>query len=175
MFLENDHIILRALEPEDLDSLYEWENSRELWIHGNTLAPYSRNMLRQYISHSQQLDIYESKQLRLIVVLKNGNVNIGTIDLYDYDVRHKRAGVGIFIEKEYRGNGYAHQTLRLLQDYAFGLLQMHQLYAHIPAYNNTSIDLFMKVGYRETAILKDWVIINNKYTDLKVLQLINQE
>jgi len=175
MFLENENITLRALEPEDLDSLYEWENSRDLWIHGNTLTPYSRNTLRQYIVHTQQSDIYESKQLRLIVVLKQGNISIGTIDLYDLDVRYKRAGIGIFIEEQQRGKGYGFQSLKLMKQYAFDLLQLHQLYAYIPTYNKPSHSLFRKSGYEFSALLKDWVVIKGKYTDLNVLQLINKE
>ena len=42
MLLKNSQLSLRAVEPEDLEILYKWENSTELWIHGNTLAPYSK-------------------------------------------------------------------------------------------------------------------------------------
>ena len=35
-------IHLRALEPEDLDMLYQIENNRELWSVGVTNVPYSR-------------------------------------------------------------------------------------------------------------------------------------
>ena len=41
-WLENDTIRLRALEPEDLDLLYAWENDTSLWEFGSTLVPYSR-------------------------------------------------------------------------------------------------------------------------------------
>ena len=37
-----DEIILRALEPEDLDVLYSIENDIELWSVGYTTVPYSR-------------------------------------------------------------------------------------------------------------------------------------
>ena len=40
--LENETIRLRALEPEDLELLYRWENNPELWSLGNTMSPYSR-------------------------------------------------------------------------------------------------------------------------------------
>ena len=37
MLLSNDRVRLRALEPEDLELLYRWENDPELWEVGNTL------------------------------------------------------------------------------------------------------------------------------------------
>lgn len=70
MLLENHQIKLRAVEPEDLDLLYSWENETTLWIHGNTLAPYSKLVLRQYINDALEMDIYQSKQLRLIFHLQ---------------------------------------------------------------------------------------------------------
>ena len=30
-YLQSDRICLRALEPEDLDLLYQWENNPEWW------------------------------------------------------------------------------------------------------------------------------------------------
>lgn len=50
MLLSNDRVRLRALEPEDLELLYRWENDPELWEVGNTLAPYSRYILKEYIA-----------------------------------------------------------------------------------------------------------------------------
>ena len=54
MLLSNDRVRLRALEPEDLELLYRWENDPELWEVGNTLAPYSRYILKEYIAGSDR-------------------------------------------------------------------------------------------------------------------------
>ena len=59
MLLSNDRVRLRALEPEDLELLYRWENDPELWEVGNTLAPYSRYILKEYIAGSDR-SIYET-------------------------------------------------------------------------------------------------------------------
>jgi diamine N-acetyltransferase len=40
-------IRLRALEPEDLEVLYEWENNDSNWIISNTLSPFSKYTLKQ--------------------------------------------------------------------------------------------------------------------------------
>lgn len=41
-YLSGTNIYLRAIEPEDLDILYQWENDSSLWVHGCTLAPFSK-------------------------------------------------------------------------------------------------------------------------------------
>ena len=59
-------IKLRALEPEDLELLYEWENNNEYWIISNTVSPFSKYTLKRYIENSHK-NIYETGQLRLMI------------------------------------------------------------------------------------------------------------
>lgn len=154
--LENDEIRLRALEPDDLPLLYAWENDDLFWAEGNSLAPYSRFVLRQYIEEQQALDIFSSKQLRLMVELKSEHRAIGTIDLFDFDPFHGRAGVGILIDKDFQSRGFASQALDLLCGYAFRLLRLHQLYCHVNEGNEASIRLFKGAGFEVCGCLKSW-------------------
>lgn len=175
MLLKNSHISLRAVEPEDLDQLYGWENSTALWVHGNTLAPYSKLILRQYINDALEMDIFQSRQLRLMIDLTDEKVTIGTIDLYEIDAHNRRAGIGILIDEAFRQKGYASQALRLMGDYAFNFLYLHQLYAYISVSNINSIRLFEKAGYKEAGILRDWIQRGDKFEDVQLTQLINNK
>ena len=49
--MESELIRLRALEPEDVNILYKWENDTEIWKVSNTVAPFSKHMLRQFIEN----------------------------------------------------------------------------------------------------------------------------
>ena len=81
----NDDLRLRPLEPEDLDTLYKWENNPDLWEQGNTLAPYSRFALREYIANAHH-DLYELRQLRLLIERKEDKVVVGIADLFDFEI-----------------------------------------------------------------------------------------
>ena len=122
-FLKNDTLHLRALEPEDLEALYKWENDTDVWRYGSAMSPYSKYVLRQYIVDAQT-DIFESKQLRFMISLNQENSRIGTIDLYDFDPLNSRCGVGIYIDPEYRKEGFAKQALILLQKYVFNFFNI---------------------------------------------------
>lgn len=169
--LENAQIRLRAPEPEDLDALYKWENNPELWRIGNTTAPYSRHALKRYIDELEH-DIYSTGQLRFMVELKSEDKAIGTADLFDFDVFHSRSAIGLLIDENYRGNGYADQALKLLLEYGFSFLKLHQLYVEIPENNPASISLFPKNDFTLTGKLKDWVNAG-EYRDVLVFQKIN--
>ncbi|MEI8201896.1 MAG: GNAT family N-acetyltransferase [Bacteroidota bacterium] len=171
--MQNQHIQLRAPEPYDIEKLYVWENDTSLWHHGNTIAPLSRYDLEQFILNSQY-DIYHNRQLRLMIVLKETNEVIGTIDLFEFDPIHRRAGVGILIDKQFRKNGYATQSLQLLIEYAFTKLHLHQLYCNIISTHAVSLRLFTNNGFEKTATIKQWLLLNNAWEDVCFLQLIQK-
>jgi diamine N-acetyltransferase len=45
--LKGTNINLRALEPDDLEFLYEIENNAEIWEVSGTNKPYSMHMLKR--------------------------------------------------------------------------------------------------------------------------------
>jgi len=171
--LQGKNIYLRALEPEDLGFVYAIENDESIWEVSNTQTPYSRFLIRQYLENAHQ-DIYEAKQLRL-VICKNQNFDaIGLIDLFDFDPRNNRAGVGILIKNSGdRNSGIGTEALDLLIQYAFTKLNLHQLYANIDLENEASLALFTNFGFQTIGIKKQWNLINGRYKDEALFQLIN--
>lgn len=171
-------IKLRALEPEDLDVLYDWENRQVLWKVSNTVAPFSRYILSKYLENAH-LDIYQAKQLRLMVDLIRAGEKIktiGAIDLFDYEPLHQRAGVGILIgDNKEKGKGYASLALKELIEYSFTILQLNQLYCNISVTNTVSINLFKKYKFAEIGIKKEWNKTPEGYADEIMLQLINKK
>lgn len=168
-----DKIRLRALEPEDLEYLYDWENNSSYWVLSNTVAPFSKYTLKRYMENSHK-SIYETGQLRLMIEIFKEKKTIGTIDIFDFDPYHKRAGIGILIADENeRRKGYASMALNCLTEYCFSTLQLHQLYCNILANNCESAELFKKVGFSEAGIKKEWIKTSEGYLDEYTFQLLN--
>jgi diamine N-acetyltransferase len=173
--MKYEKIRLRALEPEDLELLYSWENNISYWTFSNTIVPYSKYTLKRYLEDSHK-SIYETGQLRLMIDHIADNATIGTIDIFDFDPYHKRAGVGILIANEqYRRKGYATMALKCLINYCFSTLMLHQLHCSILLNNSESIDLFKKVGFIQSGIKKEWVRSSDGYMDEYMFQMINPD
>jgi diamine N-acetyltransferase len=170
--LKGNTISLRALEPEDLTFLFDIENNEEFWGVSNTQTPFSKYLLKKYIEHSHQ-DIYEAKQLRLIIEEQSNGNTIGMIDLFNFDPQHKRAGIGILIHPSHQQKGYASEALDVLIHYSFHHLNLHQLYANITSDNDASISLFEKLSFKKVGIKKDWIASNNSYKDEILYQRIH--
>ncbi len=173
--IQGKNIRLRALEPTDVDLLYEWENDESIWHLSNTQTPFSRFLLEQYVLNSSQ-DIYASRQLRLMIVRNEDDPAqaIGSIDLFDFDPANKRAGIGIMIIKNERKKGYASEALQLLIAYCFKVLNLHQLFCNITSDNAVSLNLFRKAGFEEIGLKREWLLIRKKWVDEYFLQLINR-
>jgi len=156
--ITNGDMTLRALEPGDVELLYRWENDASVWRVSNTHSPVSKYLLASYIKSSDR-DFWESKELRLIIETANGTP-VGTVELFDFDPFHLRAGLGIIIfENEDRRKGVAQQTLQLLMDYSFNELGIYQLYANVAESNTASIELFRKLGFIQTGNKTNWLRI----------------
>ena len=160
---------LRALEPNDLELVYEVENDKALWIYSNTSSPFSRHSLKKFIENSD-LDIIEHKQLRLVI--SDETNSYGFVDFYDYDSINRRVGVGIIIFKEHRSKGIGSTSLQLAETHLIHHVPIHQLYANISSANTKSILLFEKNGYIKIGLKKDWIFYNNKFNDELLFQKI---
>ncbi|GAA4302717.1 GNAT family N-acetyltransferase [Aestuariibaculum suncheonense] len=170
--LKGEHIYLRALEPEDLEFIHAIENDESIWEVSCTQTPYSKYLIKQYLEQAHK-DIFEVKQLRL-VICNYDNAALGLIDLFDFDFKNKRAGVGILVkELKDRSKGIGSEALNLLVNYCFTHLDLHQLYCNISEDNEASIKLFSKQGFKEVGLKKDWIHFNGSFKNEYLFQLIN--
>lgn len=211
MMLSGGAVRLRAVEPEDAELLYEWENDPAVWAVSGTTEPFSREQIQRFIERQTSGgDLLRTGQLRLMIEVpepagaaetgvaetgaaeteaepgmtdeaKAANPNrtsrmfrtVGTIDLFEYDVLHGRAGIGILIyDRSDRGRGYAADAVETLCRYARERLRMHQLWCNVGAENEASLRLFRGLGFREIGRKRDWLWTPEGYRDEVMLQKI---
>ncbi len=172
--LQGKHCYLRALEPDDLDFLYELENDTLFWEISNTVTPYSKGVLKRYLDNAHR-DIYDVKQLRLCICSLAHQL-LGFVDLFDFDPTNRRAGLGLVIKNQKdRNKGLGAEAITLCCDYGFTTLGLHQIYAGILEDNLQSIHVFEKLGFKNIGVKKDWVFTNGAFKNEVLYQKINQE
>ena len=148
--IADDVILLRAPEPDDLDSMFRWENEPNKSDTSSAVAPLSRKQLWEYLENYDG-DIYSARQLRMIIV-------------------RRRGFVGIYIEARERRHGYALRALELLCRHASAVIGLHQLAAVVVDGNQASRGLFVKAGFRPCGKLRSWVRRGRLYADVIVFQ-----
>lgn len=171
--MKGQKVRLRAVEPSDLPLLYEWENDVDNWDVSHTMEPYSRALLEKFIETSAQ-GLYGNRQERLMVVENNSGTAVGTVDIFDFDPLHRRAGIGILIDKKHRNNGYGSEAIEIAKKYLFEKVKLRQIYCNIMVNNSFSLKLFQKAGFEICGLKKDWILTKEGWTDEYTLQIINR-
>lgn len=162
------NVVLRAMEPEDLDLLYQIENDTKLWNIGLTNVPYSRYVLHDYIATSSG-DIYTDKQVRLIIENEE-HQTIGLVDIMNFNPQNRRAEMGIVVQEAFRQKGYGKDAIQKVMRYAKKILHLHQLYVVVNSSQKLTIGLFLRMGFKETCQLTDWLYDGEVYHDATLLQ-----
>ena len=160
---------LRALEPEDLELMYGWENDMQIWRVSGTVAPFSRHVLSRLIEE-QQFDIYATRQMRLVI--EHDGQAVGAVDLFEFDPHNRRAGVGIIVDSQHRAQGIGYDALKALEQYARQTLHLHQLWCSITVDNEASLKLFRKAGYVECGLRREWILTSDGALDEILMQKI---
>lgn len=163
--IENDKVILRAPEPDDVDRLYIWENDRPEAVS----APISRLNVWNYVNN-YNADVFVMQELRLVIVERESGEAVGCIDLYDFSPADMRGGVSIYVTQGYRGRGLAREALSLFETYCRSKIGLHQLWAHIAEENRPSRALFSGAGYKPAGRLRSWIRRGTSFGDVLVVQ-----
>lgn len=172
MFAQNENIILRAAEPQDASTIYNWENDQNIWRVSETYMPYTMYQIEQFLINNT--DLFATRQMRLMIEKKQDRKCIGIIDIYDFNPIHLRAGIGILIQKEYRKQGFASQAVKLLINYCFNVLILKQVYCLIDTQNIDSINLFKNLGFEQCALRKEWIKTPQGFINELEFQYINK-
>lgn len=166
--LHSNRLHLRALEPSDADFMYDVENDAQAWRYSDTIAPLSRRILREY-ALTYEADPFTAGQLRLIITERETNTPVGIVDLYEVSQRHQRAFIGIYICKDFRGRGYADETIELIEDYAHNSLHLHQLGVKVEDGYSVGEKIFQNRGYELKGNLNDWLSTpDGKFVGMKL-------
>jgi len=164
--IKGENIVLRAPEPEDLDFMLDCENSRENWLVSETIKPFSRRTLRNYLLSPQSIEDY--KQIRWVAEIEKKPV--GILDFFDWDKQNQRIGIGIWVRPDNRGKGIANEMLLLGIEYAFSTLMTNQIYAHILSNNKESEKLFQKAGFSKSGTKEAWIRFQDGWLDQHIYQ-----
>lgn len=146
---------LRKLEPTDLPYVYQWENDAESWPDGAIHNPISQQDLRAYIA-STTGDLFRDGQLRLVVEAEDATV--GCVDLFDLDIRNRKAAIGMYIAPAFRRKGYGREAIEQLVDMAFRQQGLRMVYAIISETNRACNALYEKLKFTNTARLQAWTL-----------------
>lgn len=161
-------IQLRDLDMEDASFILEVENNKDIWKVSHTQEEFSRKDIEIFIAKNLVDGLLVGQKRWMITINKN---RCGCIDLFDYDINNKRAGIGIVIHPDFQNQGIASKALDLMIKLCKKDLELYQMFCTIMPNNLHSIKLFESKGFIKSGTRKDWTLYENKFFDEFFYQL----
>ncbi|MCI5776798.1 MAG: GNAT family N-acetyltransferase [Bacteroidales bacterium] len=157
-------IRLRALEPSDAQTLFEWENDPVTWDAGSRRWPISLADIKALIEHSD-LDIWHTRQVRFMIERTDNGETVGCVDIFDFDPLNMHCSVGVLVKHDARRQGFAREAIRQVCTFARETLLANAILATAAADNDASIALFTSAGFSECGRLKGWIRRQMNFVD----------
>ena len=162
----SDNFILRTPLLSDLDDLLNWENDLKNNQYTDLPMFYTPSQIEDFLNSDH--DLLLQNQIRYIIELNSSAV--GCIDLYDYDMVNSRAGVGIYVDSNFRNKGIASKSLELLKSISMEKYLIYNLYADIMSGNKASIKIFEKANFIKNGIKSNWIRTESSFEDVLFYQ-----
>ena len=162
----SDNFILRTPLLSDLDDLLNWENDLKNNQYTDVPVFYTPSQIEDFLNSDH--DLLLQNQIRYIIELNSSAV--GCIDLYDYDMVNSRAGVGIYVDSNFRNKGIASKSLELLKSISMEKYLIYNLYADIMSGNKASIKIFEKANFIKNGIKTNWIRTESSFEDVLFYQ-----
>jgi RimJ/RimL family protein N-acetyltransferase len=155
------HIYLSPINPDDVEIYTKWINDLHISVPlGNASDVFSIEAEREILEK-----LSKEKYNFAIVELKNDRL-LGNCSLFDVNLMHQRAELGIFIgEKENWGKGFGTEAIILILEFGFKILNLHNIMLKVFSFNERAIKVYKKIGFEEIGIRKEACRINNKWFD----------
>lgn len=160
MNLYGEKVLLRAMEPEDMEMFREMVNDPEIeWMIEGWSFPVSSIEQQKWYERA----VEDKRNLRFTIELP-GEGAVGMINMVNIDWRYRSAFVG---NKLRRGapkrQGIGTDSVMTLMSYAFEELQFVRLDGSWNEFNEISLALYKKCGWKVEGVKERAVFRGGKY------------
>lgn len=167
--LENDVILMKPVEEEDLEGLLNLRWDADVMEHLRH-EPIGMQHQRQWFKNTMN-DVVLS-----IFLKQEGKLKlIGTTGLFNIDMRHQHATWKIRIAPEAQGKGLGYKIFIMILDYAFDTLNIRKILGDHFAGNERVAAMKAKLGFvREGVLRKHWYH-KGEYRDAEIYNLLKED
>ena len=169
--LVGEKIYLSPRSIEDVEKFTEWMNDFEVTDYtGRSGTLISFEGEKKYLEEN-----YNPEATFSIVTLDNDKL-IGTVGLERIDWINRTAVLGIFIgDKDYLSKGYGTEAIRLVLDYGFNYMNLHNIKLNLMSFNERALKCYKKCGFKEAGRIRENKFVNGKYYDTILMDILSSE
>lgn len=165
---------IRGFEPEDSDYFARFE--ADSFDARNVFRITPPRSAEQHRRQAEELGTRTSDEETFAAAIELPAVGIiGAISTINVDHRAGRFMYGLAIERPHRRKGYAAEAATLLLAYMFHERRFHKCEVQIYAFNDASLGLHEKLGFRREGLLRESEYFGGRYCDVVVMGITAPE
>ncbi len=173
--LESERLILREQTVEDAHAVFKLRTNEEVMKYVPRPRPANIEEVYALIDEIHE-GFLKEKNLGWAITLKEApDVLIGFIGFPKFDFDNFRAEVGYMVAPGFWGKGIAGEALAVMNDFGFGELGLHSIYATIDPENIASAKVLIKQGYVKEAHFKEDFFYEGKFLDTVIYSLLKSK
>src|SRR4029079_2721282 len=100
---------------------------------------------------------------------------LGHLSLFNFSEQSDGADIGYGLAREHWGQGFMHEALIAVVDYAFGPIALRRLEADTHPHNERSIPALERLGFSREGLLRERWQVGNEISDTLYLGLLAHE
>lgn len=171
--LHSKRLHLRELRIEDASSYFN------LMSNHSAVKYYGREPMQDISTiESEFIDIREkirsNKLIRWAVIETDTNSYIGHVGIKDFNNNHKRGTLSCIISPNQWGKGYGRESLTLVIKYCWDSLRLNRLQVFVDPRNTRAVRMFLHLGFKIEALLKEYEYEYDMYVDLLIMSIIKE-
>lgn len=176
--METARLLLKPHSLDNLELMHAWETDPELLYYNDSHPEESR---AQTLEDTRRF-LEKAKEQRPNATLHYGIhkkedgqlIGYGMMAFLDEYNRSCKIGITIGAREEW-GRGFAVETLRGVLDYCFNTRGLHRVGGEAFSFNQRSIRMFARLGFRREGSARESVMRGGKYYDEIYYGLLEDE
>ncbi len=169
--LETDHLLLRAITPEDAPEVLAMRSNKELMQYLD--RPLAQNIndalaLVEKITLAHQ----NNEGITWGVCPKTTNKVMGTMGFWRLDKENYRAEIGYMLHQELQGKGLMREVMNVSLEYGFKVMNLHSVEANVKPGNTASLKLLEKYRFQKEAYFRENFYYNGVFYDSLIYSLL---
>ena len=164
-----ERLYLSPMNALDAETYVKWLSDRKVTDNlGMTSSIVNLVGEKEYIE-SKKDNSYDFS------IILNDDTLIGNISLMNVNLVSRKATLGVFIgDEENRSKGYGTEAIKLLVDYGFNILGLHNIDLNVFSFNEGAIRAYEKAGFKEYGRRHESYFLDGKFHDEISMEIINE-
>lgn len=171
--LETDRLWLRELKLSDCHDFLEIFSSESV-MKWYGMFPIDSMESAIKILENLRNTFPEGRGLRWAVVHKESGKFIGTCGFHNHNLMSRRAEIGYELSEAFWNQGFATEAIQAMLAFGQNYMNLHRIEALVYPENIASKKALVALGFEEEGLLRGYAYFRNRYQDLQMFSLINE-